>query len=236
MNKNIIIAGKEFSKNTKVEQLAKQAGFTTFITTRPTAKNSEKPEISLTNWNRNTPISARTVVLNAENQFGKIDGAVLFFDTAAYNQIFTETKLEDFDRACSEIILSYNFLTAEIIKHFTKKQHGLVFFVLQEMQTNAEFMKLSSREQLANPDKAFPIASMAQAAFKAFAENMAASLLKDSESFVYLLEAGRTISEKQIIDWISKKIEEPNPVYKTTKQAVTWLTVDEKSKFPFIKG
>lgn len=236
MNKNIIIAGKEFSKNTKVDQLAKQAGLTTFITTRPTAKNSEKPEVSLTSWNRNTPISARNIVVNAENQLGKIDGAVLFFDTSAYNQIFTETKLEDFDRACSELILSYNFLATEIIKRFTKTQHGLIFFVLQEMQTNAEFLKLSSREQLANPERALPIASMAQAAFKAFAENMAASLLKDTETFIYLLEAKRTTSENQIIEWISKKLEEPNPVYKTSKQAVTWLTVDEKSKFPFIKG
>lgn len=237
MNKNVLLAGKDYNKSTKINMLAKQSGLNAFITTQ-FEKTDEKPTPSKTDWNRANPVSTRSIVLNAENELGSLDGAVLFFDTKSFNQHFTKFTAEELNRATDELILSYTYMTCELLKRFERKNHGKLFFVLQNMQTASDYLKSSSREQVANPTFASPITSMAQAAFKTFAENTAAANYNQTApNFIYLLEVGEETDEAQIIQWISKKLEQENPVYKNSKNAVTWQTTEEKSKFslPFMR-
>ncbi|MCR4789593.1 MAG: hypothetical protein K5839_00780 [Treponemataceae bacterium] len=237
MSKNIILAGKEYNKSSKIAQLAKQNELNAFVT-KTFEKSEETPTPSIYDWNRSSPVSARSIVVNAENQFGTIDGAALFFDAASFNSHFTQLSIEEANKASDELILSYTYLALELLKRIERKDHGKIFFILQKMQTSAEFLRSSSREQIANPAHASAITAMAQAAFKAFAENLAASKYKETKgSFIYLLEVNSETTEEQIIQWLAKKIEEDDPIYKNSKNAVSWQTTEEKSKFtlPFMR-
>lgn len=217
MAKNIIVAGKDYNKSSKAENIAKQLELNAVFTNTSV-------------WNRNSPISAKSIIINAENKFEKIDAGLIFFEATDYNQVFKGIELQNYDQACDELILGYQFMTAEFLKRFEKKQHGKLFFVLRPMQSLADFFKLSSREQQANPNYANLIVSTAQQAFRTFAENIAATSYKENGPAIYLVEIGQNTTEQQVFEWLKTKIEEESPVYKNSKQAVTWLSPDERTK------
>ena len=92
MSKNIILAGKEYSKNSDLEKIAQTLELNPFVTTQFFEEANTKIISTNTTWNRSSPISAHSVVINAENYFGQIDGAVLFFDSVAFDKIFTHSR------------------------------------------------------------------------------------------------------------------------------------------------
>jgi hypothetical protein len=236
MSKNIILAGKEYSKNSDLEKIAQTLGLNPFVTTQYFEESNTKIISTNTTWNRSSPISAHSVIINAENYFGQIDGAVLFFDSLAYDKIFVHNTLDEFTRATDELILGYNYLTLELLRRFSDKNPGKLFFVLQSQETQADALKNPSKQQMPQQSIGL-VTSMAQSAFKSFAENVAALNFNPNGNFVYLLETSSEISEEEIISWIATKMNEDLPVYKNPKNAVTWQSTENKSKFqiPFMK-
>lgn len=236
MNKNIILAGKEYSKNSDLEKIAQTLGLNPFITTQYFEESKTKVISTNTTWNRSSPISAHSVVINAENYFRQIDAAVLFFDSLAYDKIFAHNTIDEFTRATDELILGYNYLTLELLHRFSEHNPGKLFFVLQNQETQADILKNSSKQQTSQQSIGL-ITSMAQSAFRTFAENVAALNFNPNGSFVYLLEVSSEVTEEQIISWIATKIQEDLPVYKNPKNAVMWQSTENKNKFqlPFMK-
>ncbi|MBQ1983787.1 MAG: hypothetical protein II232_04065 [Spirochaetaceae bacterium] len=236
MEKNIILAGKEFTKNSDLEKIAQTLGLNPFVTTQYFEESNTKIISTNTTWNRSSPISAHSVIINAENYFGQIDGAVLFFDSLAYDKIFVHNTLDEFTRATDELILGYNYLTLELLRRFSDKNPGKLFFVLQSQETQADALKNPSKQQMPQQSIGL-VTSMAQSAFKSFAENIAALNFNPNGNFVYLLEVSSEVSEEEILSWISTKMQENLPVYKNPKNAVTWQSTENKSKFqiPFMK-
>jgi hypothetical protein len=51
------------------------------------------------------------------------------------------------------------------------------------------------------------------------------------------MQVSSEVSEEEILSWISTKMQENLPVYKNPKNAVTWQSTENKSKFqiPFMK-
>jgi hypothetical protein len=236
MSKNIILAGKEYSKNSDLEKIAQTLELNPFVTTQFFEEANTKIISTNTTWNRSSPISAHSVIINAENYFGQIDGAVLFFDSLAYDKIFVHNTLDEFTRATDELILGYNYLTLELLRRFSEHKQGKLFFVLQSQETQADALKNPSKQQMPQQSLGL-VTSMAQSAFKSFAENVAAFNFNPNGNFVYLLEASSEISEEEIISWIATKMNEDLPVYKNPKNAVIWQSTENKSKFqiPFMK-
>ena len=70
MSKNIILAGKEYSKNSDLEKIAQTLELNPFVTTQFFEEANTKIISTNTTWNRSSPISAHSVVINAENYFG----------------------------------------------------------------------------------------------------------------------------------------------------------------------
>ena len=236
MEKNIILAGKEFTKNSDLEKIAQTLGLNPFVTTQYFEESNTKIISTNTTWNRSSPISAHSVIINAENYFGQIDGAVLFFDSLAYDKIFVHNTLDEFTRATDELILGYNYLTLELLRRFSEHKQGKLFFVIQKQESLADNLKNPQKQQSPQQNLGL-ITSMAQSAFKSFAENIAALNFNPNGNFVYLLEVSSEISEEEIISWIATKMNEDLPVYKNPKNAVTWQSTENKSKFqiPFMK-
>lgn len=234
MEKNIILAGKEFTKNSDLEKIAQTLGLNPFVTTQYFEESNTKIISTNTTWNRSSPISAHSVIINAENYFGQIDGAVLFFDSLAYDKIFVHNTLDEFTRATDELILGYNYLTLELLRRFSDKNPGKLFFVIQKQDTLADNLKNPPKQQTVQQNIGL-ITSIAQSAFRTFAENVAAENFKPNGSFIYLLEVTSEISENEILSWIATKMQEDFPVYKNPKNAVTWQSTENKNKFPFMK-
>lgn len=235
MGKNIILAGKEYSKNSDIEKIAQTLGLNPFVTTQYFEESNTKIISTNTTWNRSSPISAHSVIINAENYFRQIDGAVLFFDSLAYDKIFTHNTIDEFTRATDELILGYNYLTLELLRRFSDHNPGKLFFVLQSQETKADSIKNPSKQPMTQQSLGL-ITSMAQNAFKSFAENVAAENYNPTGCFVYLLETSPETSEEQILSWIATKMQEDLPVYKNPKNAVTWQSTETKSKFQLSFG
>lgn len=235
MGKNIILAGKEYSKNSDIEKIAQTLGLNPFVTTQYFEESNTKIISTSTTWNRSSPISAHSVIINAENYFRQIDGAVLFFDSLAYDKIFTHNTIDEFTRATDELILGYTYLTLELLHRFSEHNPGKLFFVLQPQETKADSIKNPSKQPMTQQSLGL-ITSMAQNAFKSFAENVAAENYNPTGCFVYLLETSPETSEEQILSWIATKMQEDLPVYKNPKNAVTWQSTETKSKFQLSFG
>ncbi len=236
MSKNIIVAGKEYSKNSDLENIAKSFELNPFVTTQFFEDSNTKVISTNTTWNRSSPISAHSVIINAENYFGQIDGAVLFFDSLVYDKIFSHNTVDEFTRATDELILGYNYLALELLRRFSDKNPGKLFFVLQSQETKSDSLKNNGKQQIIQQALGI-ITSMAQSAFKSFAENVSAENFNPAGSFVYLLETSPETTEEEIFSWIATKMQEDLPVYKNPKNAVIWQSTENKNKFqiPFMK-
>lgn len=235
MGKNIILSGKEYSKNSELENIAQTVGLNPFVTTQFFEDTNPKVVSINTTWNRCSPISAHSVIVNAENYFNQIEGAVLFFDSSSYDKIFTQNTTENFTKATDELILGYTYLTLELLHRFSEHNPGKLFFVLQPQETKADSIKNPSKQPMTQQSLGL-ITSMAQNAFKSFAENVAAENYNPTGCFVYLLETSPETSEEQILSWIATKMQEDLPVYKNPKNAVTWQSTEIKSKFQLSFG
>ncbi|MGP1587431.1 MAG: hypothetical protein ACTTHG_03735 [Treponemataceae bacterium] len=233
MSKNIILAGKDYSKNSHLQSVAESAGLNAFVTLpyNHDQKEGYKPESGA--WNRGSPISAHTLIVSAENKFKKIDALALFFDTASFDQLFSGETIEDFTRATDDLILSYAYLTTETLKRFEQKGFGKLFFILQSLPSAADLIKNPPKTRSMNFEKAGTIASMAQASFKSYAESIAVKNFKTTGCFVYLLEVEPSVTEKQLVDWISRKMDEENVVYKHQKNSLIWQNLEEKTRSIF---
>ena len=150
------------------------------------------------------------------------------------DKIFSRNTVDEFTRATDELILGYNYLALELLRRFSDKNPGKLFFVIQKQDTLADNLKNPPKQQTVQQNIGL-ITSMAQSAFRTFAENVAAENFKPNGSFIYLLEVTSEISENEILSWIATKMQEDFPVYKNPKNAVTWQSTENKNKFPFMK-
>lgn len=229
MSKNILFVGKEYTKESNLQELATQFGCNPLVTTASYTDQENDTVSSTLAWNRASPISAHTIIVKAENYFTNIDAAVIFFDALASDKNFNRNTIDEYTRATDELILGYTYITTELLRRFSEKNHGKLFFVLQGMPSTADFLKNPPKQGLVT-EKVGTITAMAQAAFKAFAENVASEYYKASGSPIFLLDIDNSVSEQELLTWISQQIEGDNPTYKTPKNALTWNDLSAKSK------
>jgi hypothetical protein len=82
-------------------------------------------------WNPGSPVSARSLVLAAENRIGPLSGAIVVCSAP------NEAETRDFSPAGIDMIVnnhikSYMFLSRELIKYFQQKKQGTLALALLE--------------------------------------------------------------------------------------------------------
>jgi hypothetical protein len=87
------------------------------------------------NWNPGSPVSARGLVLTAENRIGPLGGAIVVCSAP------DESETRDFSPAGIESIVdnhikSYMFLSRELVRYFQQKKAGTLAFALFETPPN----------------------------------------------------------------------------------------------------
>jgi NAD(P)-dependent dehydrogenase (short-subunit alcohol dehydrogenase family) len=89
-------------------------------------------------WNPGSPISARTLVLAAENRLERIDQAILVCTPPSLRRQAEELAPADIDTVVNDHIKSWFFLAKELSAVFRARDGGTLALVLSDMGTGME--------------------------------------------------------------------------------------------------
>ncbi len=250
MEKNLLIAGKELPAGTDFASGASFQGRKTMIT-KETAEDLEitpPNDVKCLSWNRSSALSARTMVLSSLNEFGNIDEAVLFFDETWLASKYGETlNPSESIKVLEELIASYQYLTMELISRITKKNiyaadnsaaeksKKTVKLIFLYKSNPSECDGITSSSARAASNLSSPLVAAAANAFKAYAENIAASLVNNTEITPVLVscEPSNDLATKDsaLAVWLCEYIDQIDQLKKglSPKQKVAWVKAGAKS-------
>jgi len=148
-------------------------------------------------WNPASPISARTLVLAAENRMEKINNAILICSPPAVFKTAETLTPQEIDFIVNDDIKGWFLLVRELVLYFRRVGSGSLSFVVPEISSGGGAK--NTPVDLLGP--------AALASFQAFAQSILAS--SANEPFEVLgftgFEAG---SEAEFIPWLFKIIDE----------------------------
>ncbi|MCL2243337.1 MAG: hypothetical protein FWC03_02585 [Treponema sp.] len=140
MTRGIFIAGNEsaISRAVEAETLRRVERFSVALipnrfagTPKNTAVTNEK-RIAL-DWNPSSPISARTLVLAAENRMDHIDEALLICSPPSIRSSAAELPLADIEIMINDHIKGWFFLVKELASIFSSRQRGTLALVYSDI-------------------------------------------------------------------------------------------------------
>ncbi len=75
-------------------------------------------------WTKNSPISARNLVIQAQNRFEKIDIALIVQNLPREEKLFNEVEFNRIESQIDNNMIGPLFLAREILKHFHQRIHN----------------------------------------------------------------------------------------------------------------
>jgi hypothetical protein len=129
MDEAMLIAGQGKELIAALSAEAEKRGIKTTLAAIPERNDGERSGPSA--WNPGSPVSARSLVLAAENRIGSLSGAIVVCSAP------NEAETRDFSPAGIDMIVnnhikSYMFLSRELIKYFQQKKQGTLALALLE--------------------------------------------------------------------------------------------------------
>jgi len=100
-------------------------------TGKPAASENDK-RLSL-DWNPSSPISARTLVLGAENRLERIDEAILVCSPPSIRSSAAEIPLSDIEIMINDHVKGWFYLVRELAGVFTSRQKGTLVLVYPDI-------------------------------------------------------------------------------------------------------
>jgi hypothetical protein len=148
------------------------------------------------NWNPSSPLSARTIVIGAENRLEHIDEAILICSPPSIRSNAAELPLSDVEVMVNDHIKGWFFLVKELAAVFTDRKRGILALVYNNIAGN------TGKDDLADV-----LGPSALASFRA----MSLGLLSAAHSEQYIT-AGFSNSdsgnESEFASFVYKKIDE----------------------------
>jgi len=89
----------------------------------------EMPQRISLDWNPSSPISARTLIIAAENRLERIDEAILVCSPPSFRKNAAELPLSDIEIMINNNVKGWFFLIKELTSLFTVKKHGTLVLV-----------------------------------------------------------------------------------------------------------
>jgi NAD(P)-dependent dehydrogenase (short-subunit alcohol dehydrogenase family) len=102
---------------------------------RNSAQENEK-RLSL-DWNPSSPISARTLVLAAENRLERIDEAILICSPPSIRSSAAELPMSDVEIMINDHIKGWFFLVKELASVFSSRRRGTLALVYSDVAPSA---------------------------------------------------------------------------------------------------
>ena len=97
----------------------------------PSSASLEKQRVPL-DWNPGSAVSARALVLAAENRIGDIDEAILACSPPSVPCAAADLKPVDIEVLASDHVKSWLFLARELVSSFKMKKRGMLVLVYPE--------------------------------------------------------------------------------------------------------
>lgn len=242
MSKTILFAGKELPDGKDFASGAAFQGRKVLITCgiKIDENGDETPDdekcpkgASALSWNRGSVLSARTLVINCENE-GGIDESVLIFDEALFASKFGSGY--ENSKILEELIGSYEYLAQELAARFSRnlQQKKKIAFLYKSNPTVCESVTSSS---LRSPSihLSYSLVAAAGGAFRAFAENMAAELVQSENITPLLINCDYTNDlanrDSAISVWLCNYLDSIDTLKKplSAKQKVSWIKVGARN-------
>lgn len=246
MANTLLIAGKELPAANDFAGALSLAGYNVAITAQADGQAKKTGSLFTVPWNRSSAISARSVLLQTENEFETVDTAVLYFDGAVYAPQFAALSPEECSRSLDVMASGYEHLAIECTARFEQKRvQGRMIFIYRPHPTVADIVRGTTNMSVVSPCGPFVAAAMAS--FRAFAENIAAFIGDRPNTDVYLVSCDDVRSEVYNKDsmlalWLNEYLAmtEKRPKRdkdKRSHQAVQWVKAGSKGYgiFPFLR-
>lgn len=227
MKKTTLIAGKDYPAGTTYSNFAANAERNVLITLPAGVEIEATGHNGTITWNRPSPISARSLILKALNDYKSLDEVILVFDAQFNAPDYALCDIESFSKVCDELILGYSYITQEVLKQFEKQNRGRLVFVLKYMPTFANPVKTGPEIRPAS----IPLA-VAQEAFIAMAENFAARAENQNKQYQITLVRADSNSDSEICTWLFSYLDELQ-----NRKTTGWLKPGSKTGkvFSFLK-
>lgn len=256
MKKTILIVGKDHPDIFDFSDSALASG-RNVVTTSSTGVHSKKAADGgavTAMWNKTSPVSSRSLILECENNFRCLDETVLLFDQAYFAEKFDTMTHENCSRGLDEMILAFEYLTQEVLSRYEKRfsqnyssnpnlKPAKLVFLLKSSPSDYDILKNASLRNSVTAISS-PFVSAASGAFIAFAENIAA-LFGGRDYVNVILARAENLSEygkndKTLSAWICSYMNEVDNLKNklTAKQSVNWVKAGSKgpsSGFGFLK-
>ncbi|GHU24149.1 hypothetical protein FACS1894164_10060 [Spirochaetia bacterium] len=203
MTRGILIAGNESALSTAVCTEAAKRGFSYAVAFIPNRLSGQDAGISVPlsgnqlKWNPGSPISARTLVLAAENRLEKMNYAILVCAPPSVRKQPDELASTDIEIMVNDYIKGWFFLVKEIATLFKERKTGVLSLVLGD---NAAGNGKNGSIDLLYPS--------AVASFRAFAQGLLTSPL--CESFQIMSFYSDLNDDTAFSNFIFKIIEDNN--------------------------
>jgi len=160
-------------------------------------------------WNPASPISARTLVLAAENQLKQINNAIVICSPPAVFKTAEVLMPEEIEILVNDHIKGWFYLIRELVLYFRRRGTGSLSLVAPEIISGRDAAGITARGAHAG-NRNVPVdlvGPSASASFRAFAQSVIAS--QAGESFQVM---GFTVSEagdeEDFSAWVFKMIDE----------------------------
>ena len=237
MSKTILIAGKDFPESESFAEKLALGEFSVAVSTSSAANQEEGSQassgISVLTWNRDSAISARSLLIQAETANGFTDNYILYFDAEYFTSKYESCSPEICARACDNMILGFQYLTLEILNRIKQhKTNAKLIFLLKTHPTYHEVLHSSALKKM-NLTPANPIVAASEAAFATFAENVAA-MENENEFASILLISGDQANETSKNDdalgsWLKDYIIACDQLKKGIPKSTSWVKAGSKA-------
>ncbi len=226
MEKTYLIAGKEYPFCEGFANYIVNNGDKIMVTLLDSKEKSTIATPSFM-WNRASPISARSLILETETNLGSIDTAFLMFDTSLYVNDFDKMGVEIVSRGLDTLFAGYMYLTLELVARHLKKNGGNICFILKTHPSLVEAVKHQKRTEI---PPSGPIVEAAAAAFRSFAENIATKYAGAPIGIQLIECAGTDDDAKTLCPWLIPYIESVSakPIV-DAKIASKWVQLGAKA-------
>lgn len=215
MSKTILIAGKDYPQSQQFSAIASDNEYNVLITTSPNSHISQDESVEIISWNRTSPISARSAIVQAENKFSKLNECLIIFDAKSFASEYTDCDIQGFSKAIDNMIVGYCYLTTELIKRFENQHGGRIAFYLKQSPSYSTVTKQVTEKKMLP----LPVA-MAQDAFKSFAENLTGQYISSIDVQTSLFCSDDEISDREAASWIFASLREQD--LKETPNSMKW--------------
>jgi NAD(P)-dependent dehydrogenase (short-subunit alcohol dehydrogenase family) len=136
MPKTVLITGKPCRLASELVREMLAEGHAVIATAQATDVSSGEDgldeNLHYVRWNSRSPLSTRSVVMEAVNAYGGLDEAFLVYAPEGIYSPFHETSSATFEETVDRLVKSYLFMSKEVLSFFQRREGGSMNMVLHD--------------------------------------------------------------------------------------------------------